>query len=253
MWPNEAQMITQIRDAETNLNQNSIWMIDFAFVFNHALLQLCLLQHLQALIEISTDRSRTTGHGHRRWLVYHCLFLPPLFFSNSVTLFLCLVENPSAGGGIHPGSGDTEGRLLNTAVIAKTTEIALAHRKSFQTYLLITHIYVHMSSTVSLWMQDPGMHIEALLKNKAGKMEHQWACSSFNQLQIIRTLQDLCLSSMLNSQLIRGDSKFYLSGSLDWKGWLLSAVCLCSMISHGVLHMFCPLEDSKQTYFNRVR
>lgn len=28
---------------------------------NHALLQLCLLQHLQALIGISTDRSRTVG------------------------------------------------------------------------------------------------------------------------------------------------------------------------------------------------
>lgn len=222
-------MITRNHDAETNFNQNSIWVINFAFVSNHALLQLCLLPHLQALIEISSYRSRTTGHGHRRWLVYHCLFLPPLFFSNSVTLFLCLVENPSAGGGIHPGSGDTEGRLLKTAVIAKTNEIALAHRKSFPTYLSITHIYVHMSTTVSLWMQDPGMHIEALLKNKAGKMEHQWACSRFVQLQIIRTLQDLCLSSMLNSQLIRGDSKCYLSGSFDWKGWFV--VCCMFMFN----------------------
>lgn len=142
-------MITRNHDAETNFNQNSSWVINFAFVSNHALLQLCLLPHLQALIEISSDRSRTTGHGHRRWLVYHCLFLPPLFFSNSVTLFLCLVENPSAGGGIHPGSGDTEGRLLKTAVIAKTNEIALATGNHSQ-HICRSHIFMFTWARLSL-------------------------------------------------------------------------------------------------------
>lgn len=136
-WSHETAMLKQI-------STKVIWMINFAFVFNHALLQLCLLQHLQALIEIYTDRSRTTGH--RRWLVYHCLFLPPLFFSNSVTLFLCLVENPSAGGGIHPGSGDTEGRLLNTAVIAITTEPTGNHSK----HICWSHICMFTWTRLSL-------------------------------------------------------------------------------------------------------
>lgn len=76
-------------------------------------------------------------------------------------------------------------------------------------------------------------------------MEHQWACSGFVQLQIIRTLQDLCLSSLLNSQLIRGDSKRYLSGSFDWKGRFV--VC-CMFVFNDIWSCFAHVVSTRGLY-----
>lgn len=97
-------------------------------------------------------------------------FCLPLFFSNSVTLFLCLIENPSAEGGDPPRLRRHGGEASQYSSYCEnnTTETALAHRKSFQTYLLITHIYVNMSTTVSLPMHRTEC-TEALLKNKPEK------------------------------------------------------------------------------------